>query len=755
MAEDSGESPAGRLSRRRLLRTSGALGVGSLVGITPGRAQVGGELLWTVDQLVGTTVSPVIDDGTIAVYSLDEDNGAGMLWVGDSRDGSTDVTDTVDEPFRISLTIVDGMMYWSGYSRTDAPAFVAAINIDDQTRQWVTPVEASQLKGPSVADGTLYVSEAEDDVLRAFDATTGSQRWDVDLAETALPVGPGFPTIAEDTLFLNSGAVQEESESTSRGSLYAFDPETGSERWQQPLGGYAEPATVSNGTVFVSSYVTVGAESILRAFDTTSGSQQWQLRPAGAVFLPTVADGTVFLGTTDGSTGAVQAVDAETGAEQWATGIDGQIRTAPTVADGVVFVCTEAGSVQAFDATDGTRRWTYDLPNAVTGSPVVFDGTVFVPAEGALYALDAGVAGSSDGSRVRQGIRGHHDGLRGRSVTITAREANGLTIRTREQDDRKITTVSVADATAGESVTVPLELGVSGAVRVAELSVTPRVGGAFEITITSDDRPLETTPETLTLTDEERTEYFDVDRILDDDETTEGTFRYESHLGFLSVDSTLDDADIEELAFRYELDPEAPIDSEYEAVSLYRFERDADPPEWTTRPTTVTERDEGIQFETTASGFSEWTIGTVRPSLTLREATADVSTTQTAEQVTIDVTIQNRDDASAIYVTELLFEGNTVERQRPRIPADGSIAVRFTQDVSREGTYTIRVNNVEVETVTAGDDNRTGDDRTQQASLGGGTEDSPPVWPFALGGLGALGGGSYLLRRSGDDATDE
>ena len=95
---------------------------------------------------------------------------------------------------------------------------------------------------------------------------------------------------------------------------------------------------------------------------------------------------------------------------EFETGDD--VDSSPTVADGTVFVGSADNNVYALDARDGTERWTYETGSGVRSSPTVVNGTVFVgsgPVEsGAVYALDAGVEGLSEGSRVMLGTLGHH-----------------------------------------------------------------------------------------------------------------------------------------------------------------------------------------------------------------------------------------------------------------------------------------------------------------------------------------------------------
>lgn len=63
------------------------------------------------------------------------------------------------------------------------------------------------------------------------------------------------------------------------------------------------------------------------------------------------------------------------------------------------------------DTNGGEQEWAFTQPSGpVWSSPtVVVDGTVYVGSnDSTLYAVDAGVSGSSEDSRVLQGTLGHN-----------------------------------------------------------------------------------------------------------------------------------------------------------------------------------------------------------------------------------------------------------------------------------------------------------------------------------------------------------
>ena len=92
------------------------------------------------------------------------------------------------------------------------------------------------------------------------------------------------------------------------------------------------------------------------------------------------------------------------------------------MADGTVFVGSIDNNLYALSAETGEEQWVVETGSAVFSSPTVVDGTVFVgSADDNLYALDAGVEGSTEGSRVHLGTLGHHGDWQYADQSITYR----------------------------------------------------------------------------------------------------------------------------------------------------------------------------------------------------------------------------------------------------------------------------------------------------------------------------------------------
>jgi outer membrane protein assembly factor BamB len=150
----------------------------------------------------------------------------------------------------------------------------------------------------------------------------------------------------------------------------------------------------------------------LYAVDKATGTQLWQFtgRPGALASSPVISEGqdqVLYFGSLGGH---VYAVQAETGALEWETKVDGGIWSSPLLVQDKesglsgLYVGTLDGLFYALDPQDGSELWKKELPGeirgtaAYVGSPTLPDAKVYVGCgNGHLYALDAqtGIEGLS------------------------------------------------------------------------------------------------------------------------------------------------------------------------------------------------------------------------------------------------------------------------------------------------------------------------------------------------------------------------
>ena len=183
-------------------------------------------------------------------------------------------------------------------------------------------------------------------------------------------------------------------------------------------GSFAAAPIVAGDTLYAVNQGEYPAGSQVVAYDTGTGNLRWQaaVNEGRLEFgAPAVSDGLVLVPVTDygpsdaatdliatprtgptgiENTGALLALDAQTGQTVWrfATGMIGYL--SPLVVGDLVYVSDGLGTVQAISIATGEEVWntTYPVRGTLTpnASLSFVDGLVFAASNmGALYALDA------------------------------------------------------------------------------------------------------------------------------------------------------------------------------------------------------------------------------------------------------------------------------------------------------------------------------------------------------------------------------
>jgi outer membrane protein assembly factor BamB len=264
-------------------------------------------------------------------------------------------------------TIANGMAY---YGSDDGSLY--ALNASDGARLWSLPC-VGVVSTPAVANGVLYFVSLETDSLDAVNARTGATLWSYGPLGGFLNESRDFaPTIVDGAVHLNSAV----------GDVYAVNASSGALLWRSSIGVSGLSPAVANGIVYV------GNGAGLFALDAKTGVLLWNSFDVASIFnSPAVANGLVYVGFfIQGSTGfGVAAFDAKTGVQRWIYAAEsnldnvGQIvGSSPAVADGMVYIGSEAGTVYALDANTGTLKWTYQTGGTVNTSPAVANGVVYL-----------------------------------------------------------------------------------------------------------------------------------------------------------------------------------------------------------------------------------------------------------------------------------------------------------------------------------------------------------------------------------------
>jgi len=396
----------GCLGRRALLRKSVGVGIASTIGVRNTRIATAaeGDELWRFKAGSLIVSSPTVVDNTVYFGT----NGSDVYAV-DAETGEEQWQFEAGRYINATPTVVDEVLYISSNDQ-----HIYALDRTNGEELWRFDTGDVIRSSPTVADGTVFVGNGdfgEEDTtgagLYAVDAISGEQQWQF---ETNARISSS-PVVKDGIVLFGS----------YDGNVYALDSETGEQRWASETGGGRSSPTVTDETVYIGGW----QDGNVYAFDVDSGDLRWEFETDDIVSSsPTVATGSVFVGSADNN---VYAIDADSGEPEWVFETGSTVASSPTIVGERVFIGSGDGNVYALDSTEGSELWRFETNDEVSSSPIVVDGVLYIGSregrdEGTIYALEAGIDGSSEGSRAHDGSLNHHETWRhaGQDINIDA-----------------------------------------------------------------------------------------------------------------------------------------------------------------------------------------------------------------------------------------------------------------------------------------------------------------------------------------------
>lgn len=174
------------------------------------------------------------------------------------------------------------------------------------------------------------------------------------------------PAVVDGRVFLGGGFGSYD--------FYAFDAATGRVAWQ-----YQTSDDGPTAAVIAEGYVVFNTESCELEVLTVAGSPVWKAWLGDPLMsMPAVAAGRVFMAYPDSKGDHrhyLACFELRTGKELWRQPIEGEVMTAPVLADGHVHFATLDGSLYRLRQSNGEVVWK-EAKNA-TSSPVVWDGECY------------------------------------------------------------------------------------------------------------------------------------------------------------------------------------------------------------------------------------------------------------------------------------------------------------------------------------------------------------------------------------------
>jgi Tol biopolymer transport system component/outer membrane protein assembly factor BamB len=273
-----------------------------------------------------------------------------------------------------SIAVADGIVVASNDSRLGEAA-VMAFEAATGREIWRRPFsDKYSVNPPSIAHGAVYFQEgnhSEDSYLFCLDLYTGVQHWQA-------PFGTQWerylaPIIVGDAVYMNAGYY---------GGMYGFRAGSGQQLWFTGLEQYDKwtPA-YADGNL----YTWVGGT--FRAHTPVTGEILWSLELGpGSEYCgdttPVLAEQTaVVAGCVE-----LDAVNLSTHNVRW-TKSGNYAATIPAVVDGEIYALN-GGTLEAQRLSDGALLWGFAGDGNLKNAPVVAGGYVYIASEANTYVLN-------------------------------------------------------------------------------------------------------------------------------------------------------------------------------------------------------------------------------------------------------------------------------------------------------------------------------------------------------------------------------
>ncbi|HUY60198.1 MAG TPA: PQQ-binding-like beta-propeller repeat protein [Solirubrobacteraceae bacterium] len=163
------------------------------------------------------------------------------------------------------------------------------------------------------------------------------------------------------------------------GTEYSLNIKTGHENWSVATDGAIKAgADYFDGNIYFGTY-----GGSFYALNAKTGKQVWKQSPGGEFYsTPAIAYGRVYVGNNNG---AAYSYVASNGTPAWTRVIGNYAYSGPAVADipglgRTVFIGSyegHSGSLYALNAKTGATEWSYPAGDAISGSATVINNTVY------------------------------------------------------------------------------------------------------------------------------------------------------------------------------------------------------------------------------------------------------------------------------------------------------------------------------------------------------------------------------------------
>jgi outer membrane protein assembly factor BamB len=253
--------------------------------------------------------------------------------------------------------------------------FIYAIKASTGEQLWSypTPLGTSWI---AVQDGVVYsVSYTQ---FFALSASTGTPIWQKTLPYPDQQANM-MPLLSSNVLYFSSCNTTKQSAAFGGCYFYAFNASNGGELWHRPVSNtvLTDP-TISDGVVYYGSSNPGSNTGAIYALDAQTGALLWMYNTDGA-FNPSVRPliatrGAVYaqIDLAGGTSMSLLALRVADRSVLWSKTLAVYYEGTPALVNGLIYVTVGQHTVEAFHANDGTQAAGYtDAAAAITGFTLV------------------------------------------------------------------------------------------------------------------------------------------------------------------------------------------------------------------------------------------------------------------------------------------------------------------------------------------------------------------------------------------------
>jgi len=325
--------------------------------------------------------APVVADGR--VFTMDTDS---IVSAFDANTGAriwhTDVTPDSDDVDIGSGDVGGGLGYADGrLFVTDNYGEALALDGKSGKILWRRSLGGPTRAAPTAAGGRVYVVTA-DNQLHALNMKDGSVEWThAGLAEVTGVLGAASPAY-------ETGLVAVPYTS---GEIYGLRPDNGRVLWSDTLAAIRPSDSISsladiraNPVIDRGRLIVVGHSGRMEAIDLRSGGRAWD-EPIGGISMPAVAGDFVFVISTDNR---LVCLTRDEGRIRWVTQLDRWenvekkrypiLWVGPILGGNKLIIASNDGRILAVSPSNGAIMNAIDAGDAISVAPIIANGTLYV-----------------------------------------------------------------------------------------------------------------------------------------------------------------------------------------------------------------------------------------------------------------------------------------------------------------------------------------------------------------------------------------